>query len=650
MAGKELGTDTERGGRFRHLTGFYRIVQRILLIAIPLSGIIFVLDFHTRFQVAIFKEQFLCLYLGLTLAAIFLTVPAGKGARQRLPFYDVVLCALALGIGLFGTIVYPTFLDTGPLYAGPEYVILGIIEIFLVLEATRRTTGWVLVITASAFILYALFHNLFPQPFYGEPVPVKRLAVYLFLDTAGILGLPMWVMGSVIFAFILLGSFLSLTRGSEVFNDFAMATLARFRGGPAKVAVVGSSLFGMISGSAVANVVATGVVTIPMMKKSGYPGVKAGAIEAVASTGGQLMPPVMGVAAFVVAELLSVPYWHVAIAAAVPAILYYMVLFMQVDLEAAKFNIKGVSVPIRLADVFKRLWIIILPLAVLVYALFGLNYQAGLSGILAVGVMYILGLLSKETRIGFRKLVSALEDTGKALLEVGAISAFAGIIIGVLYVTGLGTVISYILLDIGKNSLFLMLLLTAFVCIILGMGMPTTAVYIILAVLVAPSLVNMGVMPMAAHLFIFYFGVISMITPPVCLATYAAASIAQSPFIKTGIFAVRFGLASFIIPFLFVYSPGLILKGSALDIFLAVASTTLGLFFVSAGVVGRLFHNLNLTERVLFVIGGVGVLFPLTRGSHYTMWVLNIGGVVLCLATALVPWRRARMAERPVPS
>ena len=240
MAGKIEGTDTERGGKFRQLSGFFKIANRVLLMAIPISGIIFVLDLHTKLQLPLFKEQFLCLYLGLTLAAIFLTVPGSKGAKQRLPFYDVLLSAAALGIGLFGTIVYPTFLDTGPLYVGPEYMILGVLEILLVLEATRRTTGWVLVITASAFILYALFHNLFPQPFYGEPIAVKRLSVYLFLDTAGILGLPMWVAGSVIFAFILLGSFLSITKGSEVFNDFATATLARYRGGPAKVAIVGS--------------------------------------------------------------------------------------------------------------------------------------------------------------------------------------------------------------------------------------------------------------------------------------------------------------------------------------------------------------------------------------------------------------------------
>ncbi len=646
MAGKELGTDTERGGKFRQLSGFYKVAQQILLIGIPMSGIIFVLDLQSKFRIAVFKEQFLCLYLGLTLAAIFLTVPGSKSDKGRLPFHDVLLSALALGIGIFGTVVYPTFLDTGPLYVGPEYVILGIIEILLVLEATRRTTGWVLVILAGVFILYALFHNLFPGPFYGEPVSVSRLSVYLFLDTAGILGVPMWVAGSVIFAFILLGSFLSFTGGSKVFNDFAMATLARYRGGPAKVSIVGSSLFGMISGSAVANVAAVGVVTIPMMKKSGYPAAKSGAIEAVASTGGQLMPPVMGVAAFVVAELLSVPYSHVAIAAAVPAILYYMVLFMQVDLEAAKYNIKGVSTSIRISDVYKRLWVIALPLAVLVYALFVLNYEAGLSGIISVVVLYVFGFLAKETRIGLRKLIGALEDTGRGLLEIGAISASAGIIIGVLYVTGLGTVISYILLDVGKNSLFLMLLLTAVVGIVLGMGMPTTSVYIILAVLVAPALVNMGIMPMAAHLFILYFGVISMITPPVCLATFAAASIAQSPQMKTGIYAMRFGLASFIIPFVFVYSPGLILKGSAFDLFLAIGSTTVGLFFVSAGVVGRLFQNLNLFERALFIIGGIGALFPLTPDSHVALWTLNAGGFVLCIATALLPWRRARRARR----
>jgi TRAP transporter 4TM/12TM fusion protein len=641
VAVRELGTDTERGGKFRQLTGFFKTANRVLLVAIPASGIIFVLDLHTKAQVPLFKEQFLCLYLGLTLAAIFLTVPGSPGGKGRLPFYDVLLSVLALGIGLFGMVVYPTFLDTGPLYAGPEYAILGAIEILLVLEATRRTTGLILVVLASVFILYALFHNIFPQPFYGNPIRFQRLAVYLFLDTAGMLGVPMWVSGSVIFAFILLGSFLAFTGGSKVFNDFSMATLARFRGGPAKVAIVGSSLFGMISGSAVANVAAVGVVTIPMMKKSGYSAVKAGAIEAVASTGGQIMPPVMGVAAFVVAELLSVPYSQVAIAAAVPAILYYMVLFMQVDLEAAKYNIKGIATPVRLADVYRRLWIIALPLAVLVYALFILNYEAGLSGVLSVAVLYLFGFLAKETRIGLRKLVNALEDTGRGLLEIGAISASAGIIIGVLYITGLGTVISYILLDIGKNSLFLMLLLTALVGIILGMGMPTTSVYIILAVLVAPTLVTMGIMPMAAHLFIFYFGVISMITPPVCLATYAAASIAQSPQLKTGILAVRFGLASFIIPFVFVYSPGLILRGSLLDVFLAVVSTTLGLFFVSAGAVGYLFQNLSFIERTLFIIGGIGVLFPLTAESHFALWALNIGGLAICLAVTLFPWRRA---------
>jgi TRAP transporter 4TM/12TM fusion protein len=396
----------------------------------------------------------------------------------------------------------------------------------------------------------------------------------------------------------------------------------------------------------VANVAAIGVVTIPMMKKSGYSAAKAGAIEAVASTGGQLMPPVMGVAAFVVAELLSVPYSEVAIAAAVPAILYYMVLFMQVDLEAAKFNIKGVSVPIRLADVYKRLWIIALPIAALVYALFILNYEAGLSGIIAVAVLYVFAFVSKGTRISFKKLVKALEDTGRGLLEVGVISAFAGIVIGVLYITGLGTVISYILLDVGKSSLFLMLLLTAFVSIILGMGMPTTAVYIILAVLVAPTLVSMGIRPMAAHLFIFYFGVISMITPPVCLATYAAASIAESPQVKTGILAVRFGLASFIIPFVVVYSPGLILKGSGLDIFLAVASTTAGLFFVSAGVVGYLFDKLNMLERLLYIIGGAGILFPLSAESHGVIWILNIGGLVICVGAAILQRKRAFLKQK----
>jgi TRAP transporter 4TM/12TM fusion protein len=650
MASKELSADTGRGGRFRQLSGCLRVVQRILLMAIPISGIIFVLNLQTHFQIAIFKEQFLLLYLGLTLAAVFLTVPATSSAVNRLPLYDVMLGATALGIGVFGTVVYPSYLDAGPLFVGPEYVVFAIIEVLLVLEATRRTTGLILVILAGAFIFYAIFQELFPEPFFGKSISVPRLSVYLFLDSGGILGVPLWVTGSVIFAFILLGSFLSFSGGSKVFNDFALATLARFRGGPAKVAVVGSSLFGMITGSAVANVAMSGVVTIPLMKKTGYSASKAGAIEAVASTGGQLMPPVMGVAAFVVAEFLVVPYSHVAIAAAIPACLYYMVLFMQVDLEAAKNDIRGFSVSVGMADVFKRMWIVVFPLTVLVYALFGLNYEAGLSGTLSVASLLVATFLTRETRIGIGKMLAALEDTGRGLLEIGAISASAGIIIGVLYITGLGTVISYILLELGKNSLFLMLLLTAFVSIILGMGMPTTSVYIILAVLVAPALVNMGIMPMAAHLFILYFGVISMITPPVCIATYAAASIAQAPPMKTGLYAVRFGLASFIIPFVFVYTPGLILKSSWLNIFLAVGSTTLGLFFVSAGLVGYLSGRLYLVERILFGLGGVGVLFPLVAHSPVSSWILNLGGLALCLVVAVFPWCRAQRRKRSASS
>ena len=634
--------DTERGGKFRTLTGFYRAAQRVLLMAIPVSGIIFVLDIQTYFQVAIFKEQFLFLYLGLTLSAIFLTVPAHPSAINRLPAYDVVLSALALGIGIFGVAVYPGYLDTGPFYVGPEYIVLGILEVLLVLEATRRTTGWILLILAGVFIFYALFQNWFPEPFYGKGAAMGRLSIYLFLDKGGILGIPMWVTGSVIFAFILLGTFLALTGGSQVFNDFAMATLARFRGGPAKVSIVGSSLFGMITGSAVANVAAVGVVSIPLMKKTGYPSPKAAAIEAVASTGGQFMPPVMGVAAFVVAELLAVPYMDVAVAAAIPALLYYLVLFMQVDLEAAKHNLRGLTVDCSLIDVFKRLWIIVLPLAVLIYALFALNYNAGLSGIIAVAVLFVFSFVSKHSRVNPGRLAKALENTGRGLLEIGAISASAGIIIGVLYATGLGTTISYFLLEIGKSSLFLMLILTAFVGIILGMGMPTTSVYIILAVLVAPALVTMGIAPMAAHLFILYFGVVSMITPPVCIATFAAASIAGSPPMKTGFYAVRFGLASFIIPFVFVYSPGLILMGDWLHIFLAVVTTSAGLFSISAGMVGYIFKHLNFMERLLLIVGGIGVLLPLSPDSHAAIWMLNLGGLALCLAVMFFIWSRAR--------
>ncbi|MGH7339471.1 MAG: TRAP transporter permease, partial [Candidatus Rokuibacteriota bacterium] len=376
----------------------------------------------------------------------------------------------------------------------------------------------------------------------------ERIAAYLYLDASGLLGLPLTVAAAIVVAFILFGQALYAVGGDKFLTDLALAVMGRYRGGSAKVAIVSSSLFGTVSGSAVSNVVVDGAITIPMMKRTGYPGHLAAATEAVASTGGQIMPPVMGVAAFLIAEFLNIPYGEVALAAVIPAGLYYLALFIQVDLEAAKHGLTGVprsELP-RLAPVMRRGWVFLVPLTVLVYTLMVDTWEAGKAGMAAVIATFLVGLMQKATRPTLRGVMKSFEDAGRTLLEIVVISGVAGFVIGTLALSGLGFKMSMILTTAAGGSALLLLVLTALVCIILGMGMPTAVVYIMLAVLVGPTLVQLGVEPLGAHLFLFYFGMLSMITPPVCLATFAAASLAGSEFWKTGWAGMRLGVVAYV--------------------------------------------------------------------------------------------------------
>ena len=633
---------TEEEGKFRHLTGFFERVERVFLIAIPSIGILFLLDIHMYLGQALFKEQYLAIFLGLVLASIFLGVPATRGiSRYHLPWYDVALAGISLGICLYFSVTYPQYLLEGLAAGKLAYLILSTPAILLVAEATRRMTGWVLVGLVGAFIFYARFTYLFPAPFFGNGVPWKQLSVYLVLDSAGMFGLPLWVVGAIVFGFILLGEFLFFTGGSQLLNDLSLAITGRFRGGPAKVAVVSSSLFGTISGSVVANVAATGVMTIPMMKATGYKSTIAGAIEASASTGGQLLPPVMGIAAFLIAEFLGISYAEVAIAAVIPAALYYFALFMQVDLEAAKTGLTGLSGKLpRIWPLLKKSWLFFPPVVVLVYTLFILNFQPGKASIAAIVSLVVLSLLTRETRKGLWKLPNILERAGRGLLMIGTITAVAGIIIGTIYITGMGTILSTFLATLGEQSLLIMLLTTAVLCIIMGMGMPTAAIYIILAVIVAPSLVSFGVLPIAAHLFIFYFGMMSMITPPICFAAYAAAAIAKTSPTKTGFYASRFGIAAYLVPFIFVYSPALLLESEIQDILLVVAKSLVGLSFLSVALSGFLFRSLGWGKRILIALGAIALLMPPISEIPIATWLLNMVGAALAVIIVFWEWRQ----------
>jgi len=408
--------------------------------------------------------------------------------------------------------------------------------------------------------------------------------------------------------------------------------MGRYRGGSAKIAITASSLFGSISGVAVSNIVATGVITIPLMKRAGFSPRLAASIEAVASTGGQLMPPVMGAVAFLMADFLEVSYREIVIAALVPSLLYYVALFIQADLEAARNGIARVEedqIP-ELMDVLRLGWLFILPFVGLIYALFWLNWTAETSALLASGIVLVVGLLFgyKGKRMSLIDIWDALIRTGLSILDILMIVAGAGFIIGVLGITGLGFAFTFLIVEFGGGNLFLLLVVSAVLCIILGMGMPTLGVYVLLAVIVAPSLVEVGITPIAAHMFILYFGMMSLITPPVAVAAFFAASIAQAPAMGTGWTSMRFGWTAYVVPFLFVFSPSLLLQGDdSVTLAADVVTAVFGVWLVSAAMIGYFINALSFVMRALAILAGILLLIPQELAIG-TVWTDILGGIL----------------------
>lgn len=628
----------------------WRPVADGLAILATLLSIGWALSLQRTLGLGLYPEQFFAAILGVIIALAFLTLPAKQGAlRSHVPWVDVGLAVLALVAVGHVAINYPDLvlaIFTRP----PELWVPAVIILLMLLETLRRATGWALVIIIAVFLLYALFGNLVPGRLQGRPQNWQMLASYMAVDANGILGLPMSIAATVVVTFILFGALLGLTGGSRFFTDAAMIGMGRFRGGSMKIAVLASGLFGAISGSAVANVVATGVVTIPMIKKDGYPAHKAAAIEAVASTGGQLMPPVMGASAFLMAELLSVSYADVVLAALIPALLYYIALFIQADLDAARLGIRRVP-----ADMIPSGRAVLtgahfaLAFAVLIYLLFWKNYLPERAALWACVALVATALLFgyRGEKPGLRAIIGSLAQTGHGIVEIILISAASGLVIGVLNITGLSFNLTYLLVQVGGGSVVLLLALSAIVCIILGMGLPTLGVYVLLAALVAPALIQLGIEPMAAHLYVLYFGMMSMITPPVALAAFAAAAIAKASPMATGWAAMRFGWSAFIIPVLFVFSPTLIMIGAPFDIALAVATAVLGVWLVSSALAGYFAGPLGMGARWLFAIAGLLALIPADAfpGAIYTDVVGVAGGVALMAFDILRARRAAPVSE-----
>jgi TRAP transporter 4TM/12TM fusion protein len=605
------------------------VLGSALATALTLASIAWALDLPLWLRLDLYPAQFYAAMLALALPLAFLTLPAQRKApRPAVPWYDLVLALAGFGAVAYLTWQYQALVDL-ILLRPRGGVIAGAVAIVLSLEALRRATGRTLPLIAVLFIAYALWGDVLPGQLAARATDWQKLAAYLALDVNGMLGLPLAVAVTIVLAFLLFGELLNASRGTRFFTDIAMLAMGRFRGGPAKMAVVGSALFGSVSGSAVANVVATGVITIPLIRKSGYPAHKAAAIEAVASTGGQLMPPVMGASAFLMAEFLQISYVEVVLAALLPAILYYVALFIQADLDAAKMRIAPLSrgeLPARRA-VLPGLYYA-LPFVVLIVALFNFNQSPQLSALMAAVLLMPLALAFgyRGERPRWREFLKAVPAAGYAVLDIILVCVGAGIVIGVLGISGLGFNLTQALVQIGAGSLALLLVLTALVCIVLGMGLPTVGVYVLLAALVAPALVEVGISPIAAHLYVMYFGMMSMITPPVAIAAFAAASIAGADPMRTGWSAVAFGWTAFVVPFLFVLSPQLLLQGAPWAVALAAATAMAGVWLVSIAITGYFVRPLAALMRLAFAVSGLLALVP--AGAYPGAIYTDVAGMV----------------------
>jgi TRAP transporter 4TM/12TM fusion protein len=585
----------------------------------------------------------LLLWAGLGLALAW-TLLAGRPAFARA--FDFASAAVSLLLCGYIFVRYEPL--TYELAMLPVEGIVGsAILLFLVLEASRRTSGFGFVAIILAMAVYIYISPSLPGDFQTRWVSPERLVAYLGLDVNSMIGAILQVAVLVVIPFTILGQVLARTGGADFFSDIAMAAMGRFRGGSAKIAVVGSALFGMISGSAVSNVLAVGIVTIPTMIKSGFSRYKSAAIESVGSTGGQLMPPVMGAAAFIMAEFLQVSYGAVCVAAAIPAILYYACLFIHVDLDAAKQKIGSAEDPNAptLGEVLKSGWHFLVPILFLVFALiypeiFLLTPEK--AAVVATAILMVLTLTfgyrgRRPTVVG---LITAVIETGRISLDILLIGAAAGVMVGILAISGLAFGMTMQLVALSGDNVFLLLLLIAVLAFVLGIGLPTVSVYILTATLLAPALVKLGVTPMAAHMFVMYNGMLSMITPPVAFAAYAAANIARTDGWTTGWIACLVGWSTFILPFLFVLTPSLLMDGAPVEIVLNFSRVLFGLFLGTAAVVG--FAMAPLTWRGRAIYGALSLLVVVPPAAFAAAIWVNVVGTLLSLVVLGVDFLRAR--------
>ena len=596
----------DRESNTRVWEGWQRWVVGILMVAFSLYCIGMTLFFSGL------PETRLAAFLAMIVFIGFLTYPVKKGHVKVnfMPWYDIVLmlvgtaCFLYFAFNALPIIKLATRIQT-------HHVIIGAIGILVLIELCRRCVGVPILCVLGALLVYTFYNQLSYNPSLYQAL--KNVVYKLFYTTNGVIGTPINVCYTYIVLFIIFGAFLERTGIANFFIAFANRLAGWSAGGPAKVAVISSALCGMVSGSSVGNTVTTGSVTIPMMKKTGYHPDFAGAVEAAASTGGQIMPPIMGAAAFLMAEYMDLPYATVAVKAILPAVLYFTGIFIAVHLEAKKLGLKGLSkdeMP-KWADLGKKIYLLA-PLVLLVWLVSSGAKTMQFSAAVSILAAVIVGFLNKDERLTFKKIFEALEAGAKGAITVAVACAIAGMIAGCITVTGLASILINAIVQLAGSATFIGLILTMVCCIVLGMGVPTTANYCIMASTCAPILIKMGFPLVAAHFFVFYFGIVADITPPVALAAYAGSAIAKGNPMKTGINATKLAIAAFIVPYIFAYSPAMLFVNvtSVWEVIQIVLSALLGIFGVAAGLEGFVLRKMNWLYRIVCLVGGLGLMIP----------------------------------------
>jgi TRAP transporter 4TM/12TM fusion protein len=596
--------EEEFGGNKRRLRGWERALLAALAVGFTAFHL-FVLNVHPL-EPLLFRA----IHVGWGAAIGFILYsPLKRMAREGVPWYDWLLVAAAIACAVYVAIELDGLLFRAGAQFTPGDVACGIVGTFLVLEFARRTAGLALPIIAGVFIVYAFVGQWMPGVLEHKGFRPDRFFTYIYSEY-GIFGVTTQVSSTYIILFVTFAAFLQVSRVGDYINDLCNALFGWARGGPAKAAVASGVLVGTISGSAVGNVVASGMVTIPMMRKVGYDRQTAAAIEATSSTGGQITPPVMGAGAFLMAEITGIPYAEIALAAILPAFLFYVACWVHVDLHAIRLGLRGLTrdeLP-PLGRMIAQLYLFA-PIAVLIGALV-IGYSPFRAGSLGIVAAIVVSWLNREGRVGPRRALDGLALAARDCVQLVAVCACAGIIVGVIALTGIGGRFSQLILALAGQSQLVAMVFAALIALILGMGMPTTAAYAIAAAVVAPGVIKMGVPALVAHMFIFYFAVISAITPPVALASFAAAGMANADPWKTSWIALKMGLATFIVPFMFFYSPVLLLKGEPLDIVQAAVSASIGVWFLGAATEGWFGGPLAKALRALLFVGALGLIHP----------------------------------------